>query len=173
MKKIVLIIAVTIISFSCFAINTLAEEDDFTSKKPMTEEEVYKTMGYSKDISKIINIFEEKFDTKIMLPKEMPFEVRNKFAKIDEQNNLDIHYKGKYKKDNFQFIVNPESPRDVESNYKLKSGEDVYIEKIKSEISSPIIELVYKQEKLEYILYLRANGKYDKESLINIAESLE
>lgn len=64
----------------------------------MTEEEVYKTMGYSKDISKIINIFEEKFDTKIMLPKEMPFEVKNKFAKIDEQNNLDIHYKGKYKK---------------------------------------------------------------------------
>lgn len=86
MKKILLIIAVTIISFSCFAINTLAEEDDFTSKKPMTEEEVYKGMGYSKDLSKIINIFEEK---------------------------------------------------------------------------------------LEYILYLRANGKYDKKSLIRIADSLE
>ncbi|MCT1901271.1 hypothetical protein [Oceanobacillus sojae] len=173
MKKILLIIAVTIISFSCFTINTLAEEDDFTSKKPMTEEEVYRAMGYSKDISKIINIFEEKFETKIMLPKEMPFEVKNKFAKIDEQNNLDIRYKGKDKKDNFQFRINPEVPRDVKNNYKLKNGQEVYVENIKYGVSSPIIELVYKQEKLEYILYLRANGKYDKKSLIRIAESLE
>ncbi|GGP09737.1 hypothetical protein [Oceanobacillus neutriphilus] len=154
MKKILLIVAVSIISFSCFATNTLAEEDDFTSKKPMSEEELYKAMGYSKDISKIINKFEEKFETTIMLPNEIPFEVKNKFAKIDEQNNLDIRYKGKDTKDNFQFRVNPEVPGDIKNNYKLKDGKEVYVEIIKSGVTSPVIELVYRQEELEYILYL-------------------
>ncbi|MFD1335663.1 hypothetical protein ACFQ4N_08900 [Oceanobacillus iheyensis] len=107
------------------------------------------------------------------IPQKLPFEVKNTFAKIDENDNLSIHYVGRENKDVFQYAVKTKNLTNVENNNTLSNGEDIYINIIESSKLSPVLELIYKKQEFEYVMNMKMNDKYTKDDLIKTAESLK
>ncbi|MFA1821103.1 hypothetical protein ACDX78_13130 [Virgibacillus oceani] len=176
MKKTFFLMIVTFILFTTSASISVAQKYDFDSKEPMSVDEVYQVKGYTKNVDKVINEFEKKIDKDISIisiPQKIPFEVTKRFAKIEKESNLSIHYLGEDRKDIFQYTVNTENLRDVENNNKLSNGKEVFIDTVKPNKIHSILELVYKHQDIEYIMSIKINEKYTKENLMETAESLK
>lgn len=141
-------------------------EDDFISDEPMSIEQIYKKMGYTKNIAKTIKRFEKQFNTKVIIPKEIPFKVHLSFVKIEDNNILSLDFIGENKKDIFKLTVNPNKPfNHVDKvNYKLNNGNPVFI----VEHEPGIRQLYMEKGKFEYILGISNSKK--KQELIKVAE---
>ncbi|PAV28524.1 hypothetical protein CIL05_16450 [Virgibacillus profundi] len=174
MKNIILITTFYLILFFNLEQYTFATDDDhdFDSKIPMSIEEVYEVQGYLKGIDKKVKEFENKYDAVVKLPEKMPFKVNKKFARIAEDDTLSLHFIGEDQKDLFQITINPNKPLEEETNYTLDNGKKVYFEVIHPSNMSGIMQLYIKIEKFEYILGMKINEKYNKETLINVTESI-
>lgn len=103
----------------------------------------------------------------------MPFEVNKKFAKITEEHELLLHYIEKDQKDLFKITINPSPPKKSETNYILNNGKEVFIEALKPSKFFSVIKLNYKEEDLGYVLSIKTNEKYNKDTLISVAESIK
>ncbi|WP_035668484.1 hypothetical protein [Halalkalibacter akibai] len=127
---------------------------------------------------KAIVEFEQKYGTKVNLPRKLPFEPTHRFGNIDEEGRLKLHFMipGKIDKSptfDFVFYVMPEKDLDTFINasdkaYTLKSGEKAYYRQHHKHFHS----LTFTANKLGY--HFGSNpDKIDLDSFIEIAESID
>ncbi|MDC3418648.1 hypothetical protein [Aquibacillus salsiterrae] len=172
MKKI-LIIAITISLFLILTgfINKEDEKVNIKSKKPMTTEEIYKSMNFI-EANKAITQYEKIVDAKVYLPKKMPFKISNKFGKIDDDNRLILAFLGEDKGDVLKLYVNPNKPFEKNSNFTLKDGTNALIKKIGSSNKSQTRVLLFQKDKFQYTIGITNSEKYDENVIIKVAESI-
>lgn len=128
---------------------------------------------------KAIKQYEEKYQKKISLPKQILFEPTHRLGKVTKNGNLVIHYMSINKKPHQDFILNIMSPetkidQTIKSNdeiYTLKDGNKAFYRSHNNHLNF----LLFKKNELVYIIggSNKQNKKYSSEKLIKIAESLE
>ncbi|UOR14177.1 hypothetical protein [Halobacillus amylolyticus] len=149
------------------------DEGSIESEEPMTTEELYKSMGYTK-AEKAVQKYENKFDTNINFPKVMPFQAKLQFGKI-EDNRLTLEFIGESKKQLFKIHVEPSNSTKQLTNKKLKDGTEVFIKHVGPNPNKPSISWLHlKRDNQKYGLglnYYKKDVRQDK--LIKAAESLQ
>lgn len=129
MKKIIIVV------FYSFTLSLLAQPignansiricGSFQSEEPMTIEELHDAMCYI-EIDVAIKQFETEFKTKVDLPKEMPYEIKLKYGKV-ENDQLNLVFIGENKLDIFNLSIEKGFLLENERNYILANGTPVSI----------------------------------------------
>lgn len=139
------------------------DEKDIESKEPMTVEELYKAMGYTK-VKTAIKQYESEFEMKVSLPGKLPFKVYLGFGKVEE-NKLILNFIEEKSKDLFKMTIKPGPFPLEEKNLTLKDGTEVFIQDIRG-----LKLLTLEMNGFQYTLALNNLENYDK--LVKIAESI-
>ncbi|MEK3991985.1 hypothetical protein [Robertmurraya sp. FSL R5-0851] len=148
--------------------------DKVHSKKPMTVEEIYEVEGYT-TFKEATKEFEERFKSKIELPKSIPFKVKYKYGKFEEKNSkVTYEYSGEdFSGDFLSVVVTLKTLGKFKGGYTFhtKNGTEVYI----NENPHPDLHtmLSFKKGNLYYYIVLHFHNKdLEKEKILEIANSL-
>jgi hypothetical protein len=155
--------------------NTLAVNAKSHEQKQLEEFVKGNNYNLAEDATKQ---YEQKNDTKISLPKKLPFEPSHRFGHIDEEGRLKLHYmkydkNGKYHTLDFIFYVMSETEIEshVTSNdkvYSFENGDKAYYRQNPNDFHT----LAFKKHGLGYFLGGCTTDNFNLEVLFEIAESI-
>ncbi|WP_071395116.1 hypothetical protein [Bacillus tuaregi] len=177
MKKKLLILLFGLVTFFALDDSSNAiDSDKLYTKKPMTTEEAYEANGYT-SLKKATKEFEKKFNSKIILPKKIPFKVTHKYGKVEEESKVTVEYLGEIFKENHLTVIvslNKLGKLEGEYKYKLKNGTEVFIRENPNPNFHFPTSLSFKKDNLHYHFILLYQDKdLEKRKIIEIAETFK
>lgn len=174
-KKLMVLLNMLVIFFTLHETGNAIGSDKLQTKKPMTTEEAYEANGYT-SLKEAIKEFEKRYNSRVTLPQEIPFNVTHKYGKVEDDSKVTLEYLGENFKENQLTIIvslNKLGKLKGEYGYNLKNGTKVFIREHPNPNFHFPTSLSLKKNNLYYHFILLYQDKdLEKQKIIEVAESV-